>query len=101
MKKSLLVLAIIITLTVPLGHSVAFGNWDQAFAVQVQAWIQHIAKEDTCCTDWSSAEWRSQSNGPNSRQWIITIYTQRKPIGYLIVGEDESSNLFLVEYGNY
>lgn len=74
-------------------------NWEEQFKQKVEDWIKQISSEDERFRVWHSASWESYPFGPGSRQWIVLITHQEQEVGYLMVGEDHTESLVLIEYG--
>jgi hypothetical protein len=75
------------------------NQWEATFQEQISHWISEISLKEPLFKQWSKKEWESYPFGPGSRQWIVLILDQGTEIGYLIVGEEKSGQLQLIEYG--
>jgi hypothetical protein len=73
--------------------------WEETFQEQVDHWIKQISQQEAMFEEWAKQEWESYPFGPGSKQWIVLILDQGKEIGYLMIGESESGDLQLIEYG--
>lgn len=74
-------------------------SWEATFQEQVEHWITQISEQEAMFESWTNQEWESYPFGPGSRQWIVLILDEGKEMGYLMVGEAESGELQLIEYG--
>lgn len=75
------------------------NQWETTFQEQVEHWIIQISQQEAMFESWTDQEWESYPFGPGSKQWIILILNEGKEIGYLMIGETESGQLQLIEYG--
>lgn len=74
-------------------------NWDTVFAEQIDKWITHIAHTEDNLSHWNTSTWNTQSLGPNSRQWLVTLTNNQDNIGYLIISVDQNNQPILLHYG--
>jgi hypothetical protein len=74
-------------------------SWEVKFQEQVDHWIQQISQQEELFKEWTKQEWESYPFGPGSKQWIVLILDQGKEKGYLMIGQSESGELQLIEYG--
>lgn len=50
-------------------------------------------------TNWKGANPEFQPLGPGTHAWLVTLYQQNRPVGYLIIGAQPSGGYALIEYG--
>ncbi len=99
MKRLLLFLLFIVLIFPSFEKVFAAEKWDQGFSNQVSSLIKELSKNDANYSIWEGAHWSSQSYGPNSRQWLITIYKGHLILAHIVIGENEDQQLFIIEYG--
>lgn len=64
----------------------------------IKTWIATLGKQPSF-EQWEHAKWTVHTLGPGTHGWIVELYANQKPVGYLIVGATEDSNYKLMEYG--
>lgn len=99
MRRAIPLIIIIYLCFSGCGQAFAYGNWDNKFSEQINVWITQLSQKDPLFSNWKQSEWKSQSLGPNSKQWLITLYKKKETVGYLVVGQDDKEQLVLFEYG--
>lgn len=77
----------------------AENQWEATFQKQVEHWINQISQQEAMFETWTNQEWESYPFGPGSKQWIVLILDEGEEIGYLMIGQTESGELQLIEYG--
>ncbi|RKD25530.1 hypothetical protein BEP19_00875 [Ammoniphilus oxalaticus] len=96
MKKTLWALVVLCLLAAPfIGQAeTPQDEWRQ----QIVRWTEQLAAGDDRFNAFPKADRRWQSVGTNRDDWVVTFEQSNRPIGYLIVGEEERA-LRLLEYG--
>lgn len=70
----------------------------QSLKETIHTWIDNLRKQ-AGFEQWADAEWTVHTLGPGTHGWIVELYAEQKPVGYLIVSATEDSNYKLMEYG--
>ncbi|WP_164515156.1 hypothetical protein [Paenibacillus lentus] len=68
-------------------------------AIQFANQLIHKLSGDKPFTNWKGADHEFQPLGPGLHAWLVTLYQNNTPVGYLIIGAHPSGGYALIEYG--
>lgn len=89
----------------PLQATATTSEWNPAFQIQIDTWIDGLAKKDLQFHDWVNTTTQVTTLEPYSHQWLVSVMNHEKNVGYLVVTEREQNEinkqakLVLLEYG--
>lgn len=95
------ILFFIISMIIFCGQAFAEENWEQLFNKQIKAWINELSQNDPLFSSWSKSTYTTEALGPNSKQWLVTLFIKDRRVGYMIIAEQEEKphRFLLMEYG--
>lgn len=67
-------------------------------AQQIDQWIKQLSSQ-SCCSDWTNADWTSVSLDPYAHAQLIELASADETIGYFVLSAAESGEWVLTEYG--
>ncbi|WP_134683137.1 hypothetical protein [Brevibacillus migulae] len=81
----LLLFTLLLPATAP--SAIAKGPWDDQLQQDIAQWMRTISAQDAGFASWRNATPTVRTLGTNQHQWLVTLTTQGKEVGYMVVAE--------------
>lgn len=81
----LLIFTLLLPATAP--SAMAKGPWEDQLQQDIAQWMRTISAQDAGFAAWRNATPTVRTLGTNQHQWLVTLTTQGKEVGYMVVAE--------------